>query len=304
MPSTPLRQLCLIALSACVAQAGQERPQMAEYGRQAAELRTLGNDLSDGKVRELREMLRKNTSEQKTLGSTEWNSVKNDLLDKLIAQKSMPPGLGEQIVEMYRNKGNDQLWRDYCVQHMTLYHWARWPDGKAPRDDKEAEAIRAALWEAVEETDGTIAATALLGLERLSRTDKLIDRARVESKALIYAGGASYPSITRTTALQVCAEMGLKEILPAARLVARDAKEPALRNSAIAAIGRLGSLDDVSLLEKISADSHDPLVKKAAAAAKARIAQANAASSVVRPGGAGQSVQPGIPVQNTSDNKP
>jgi hypothetical protein len=205
----------------------------------------------------------KKTSDQAELNATEWNSVKNEILDKLIAQRSPPSDLGKQIVDMYRDKGNDSVWRDYCVQHMTLYHRVKWPNGKAPPGDRDAGAIRLALWEAVEETDGTIAGTALLGLERLSQVDDRIDRARVGKKALIYAGSGSCPALTRTTAIQVCATMGLKEILPTARNLAQEAQETSLRLSAIAAIGRLGDSAEIPLLEKIASGSSDTLIRKA-----------------------------------------
>jgi hypothetical protein len=229
------------------------------------------NNLPEKHVAELCDLLMKKTSDQAELNATEWNSVKNEALDKLIDQKKLPDGLGKLIVDMYRSRATEEIWRDYCVQHMTLYCQRKWPGSPAPPDDAEAGMIRSALWEAADETGGTIAGTALLGLERLSRTDPSLDRKRVGAKALSYASSPATPSKTRTTALQVCAEMGLKEILPAARSIAGESGEAGLRISAIAAMGALGEAGDRAMLEEIGKSSPDPLVQRAASAAIARL---------------------------------
>jgi hypothetical protein len=60
--------------------------------------------------------------------------------------------------------------------------------------------------------------------------------------------------LTRLTALQVCSEMGVKEILPVAERLAQSGVEPPIRISAIAVMGRLGGGTIVGKLEKWASD--------------------------------------------------
>ena len=52
----------------------------------------------------------------------EINAVKNDVLDRLLRQNTLPEGIGIQLVDMASNLGNDPVWRDYCIQFMTPYY--------------------------------------------------------------------------------------------------------------------------------------------------------------------------------------
>ena len=70
------------------------------------------------------------------------------------------------------------------------------------------------------------------------------------------------------TAFQVCAESGFNEILPTARTIACDTNQQSiLRLSAIAAIGQIGTPEDVAVLKSIHTDpflqkSLEPALKK------------------------------------------
>jgi hypothetical protein len=94
----------------------------------------------------------------------------------------------------------------------------------------------------------------LIGLERLSRQYLEFDRARVADWALLLARSGQCSEAARTTALQVCGQMGLTAALPAARQVAVSGAALPLRLSAIAAVGMLGDDTDRALLERWAAD--------------------------------------------------
>jgi hypothetical protein len=197
----------------------------------------LGEALPAERIEALRALLRTPHAPDAGLSLAEFNAVKNDVLDALIRQKRLPAGLGRQIAEMSRDRSLDPQWRDYCVQHLALYCERRWPAGSRMGADADAQAIQSACWSAVEETQGATAGTALIGLERLSRQYLEFDRARVADWALLLARSGNCSEAARTTALQVCGQMGVTAVLPAAREVAGSKASLPLRLSAIATIG-------------------------------------------------------------------
>ena len=242
-----------------------------DYLNLVNEVHALGADLSTAQVQGLYEHLNREFERQDDLTLLEFNAIKNDILDKLIAQESIPEGLGQFIVTMYRDRGHDDLWRDYCIQHFALYHNARWPSGSAPEENAEARAMQSAFREALNETEGTIAGTALIGLETVSRKDKSYDRDKIGQAAISLAVDDTCHIRTRITAMQICGVMGRKEILPTARKVAREADSIPLRMSAIATIGDVGDSQDTELLKQILSSSGNTYVRKSAQSAMNRL---------------------------------
>lgn len=68
----------------------------------------------------------------------EINAVKNDVLDKLMRQTTLPDGLGLQIAEMAANPANDPVWREYCVQFMGPFY-----DRRAQVERSKVEGLNA-----------------------------------------------------------------------------------------------------------------------------------------------------------------
>jgi len=204
------------------------------------------------RVKELSEMLNEKFSAQKELSLLEFNAIKNNILDKLLSQNELPVGIGMYMVEMYRDRSHDDLWRDYCVQHFYLYCDRKVREGGINASDPAINAIKSAYWDAAAETETTIAGSALLGLERLSRLDPNFDRARLERIVLNYAMNENTPLKTRITAMQLCGVTQQESILPAARTVAQETKSIPLQIAAIAAIGDVGDASDVAFLEKLT----------------------------------------------------
>jgi hypothetical protein len=202
----------------------------------------------------------------------EFNALKNDLLLKLIRQNKLPADLCNRMIGMYRDRTHDDLWRDYCVQHFLIYYERKWPSGPAPKEDREAAAIQSAYWDAADETGNTIAGTALLGLERLSRTETSVDRRRVADKVRQYAENDNCPLQTRITSMQLCGVMGLEGILATARRVAENAgNRIPLRMSAIATIGDVGGQSEAEFLTRIAAQASNMYVQNAAKSALKRL---------------------------------
>jgi hypothetical protein len=95
------------------------------YPELLAAINDLDYELSATDVAALMDMLNyPNDRFPEKMRPIEINAVKNDVLDKLLQQKTLPEGLGLQIVEMAGNVENDPVWRDCCVQFSPVA-WER-----------------------------------------------------------------------------------------------------------------------------------------------------------------------------------
>ncbi|MBN2684093.1 MAG: hypothetical protein JXR40_02325, partial [Pontiellaceae bacterium] len=174
-----------------------------------------GNIAADD-VAALRDMLTwPNDQFPEGMREIEINSIKNDVLDRLLRQKKLPEAMGYQLVDMFADTESDPVWRDYCVQFMSpLYErltteYTEYTEGqKSNQSEKsvdELDAVREAMFAALDARDETIAGTALIGLELLSRTHEEFDREQVVAKAAKMASDDSVPTGSRMTALRLSA---------------------------------------------------------------------------------------------------
>jgi hypothetical protein len=208
----------------------------ADYLARMREVGGLGCDLPASQVRALLSQLDVHYDPQGGLSLTEFSAIRNDTLDALLRQRQLPEGLGLKIVRMYRDASEDLVWRDYCVQHFAIYYEERWAAGPAPAQDAEAQAIQSAYRDALRER-GNMPGTALIGLARLSRRYPEFDREAIGGQALGFVRDEGRPAEVRTTAMQICVELGVSAALPSARRLAESGSSVPLRLSALAAIG-------------------------------------------------------------------
>jgi len=149
----------------------------ADYNDYRVAMLQLTRQLSSDDISALMEFLNQKAADRSDMRAIAFNGVKNDVLDVLLRQDVLPKGIGLQLVEMYNDKSFDTMWRDYCVQFITNYYERRWiyadssqtVSKEADAKDAEREVIEAVYWDALKETDTTIAGTALLGLNSLSQ---------------------------------------------------------------------------------------------------------------------------------------
>lgn len=237
--------------------------QQTGYEARVHTVHRLGNQLTVQVLQALYwYLLQKETG---TLTGPESNALKNDILEVLLRQDGgSPPGLGQLMLTVYEDRQQDPIWRDYVVQHLSMYYQQEWsaveeaPEGQVCPDRRVLETT---LWQAAEEPGDPIAGTALIGLEYLSRQYAHLSRDRVQAVALKLAVSAECDSRTRTTAIQICAQTGGNDVLPIAIEMARDSElSVPLRLAAIAALGSLGTPEHEELLTGlIDENSHaDP----------------------------------------------
>lgn len=269
------------------------------YPSLLAEISTLSYELSESDVAALMDMLAwSNDRFPEEMRPIEINAVKNDVLDKLLRQTELPEGIGLRMAAMAGDVNNDPVWRDYCVQFMGPFYERRASDirgqtseisGRGPQDASdtgqgpqdaggthELLVIRDAMYGALGERGNTIAGTALIGLENLSRTYEEFDRDLISDKATEIALDESASAQSRMTALRLASDLATRnggtgsvpssddtEVVPpkegvvdAARVLAQTGETVLLRSAAIVTLGEVGAETDRELLTSYLSDNN------------------------------------------------
>jgi hypothetical protein len=178
--------------------------------------------------------------------------IKNDLLNALMAQKTPPPQLTGVLVEMYRDRQQDFVTRDYAVQHLVTWY-------ELGTESPQAKVMACALLTEAAQQETSIAATALLGMHRLAALDPAFKHQEIRQRALEMVRSPGTELAARITAVQICAEEDAVEAVPLIRPLAFGTAPTALRLSAIAALGRLGGNEDFAKLRELERGTVSPL---------------------------------------------
>lgn len=184
--------------------------------------------------------------------------IKNDLMNKLRNQKTLPPELTGVLLDLCSDRKQNITVRIYALQHLR-------PQYELTRD----AAIRRAFYEALNETDNEIAGGALLALRYLcTEYPKEFDTAVISRRAAEIALDGNVNNLTRLSAVQVAAMLDNAEIEPAIRSLAENSATPlTLRLSAIAGLGLLKRPESRPTLELL-AQNNGPEGKAAKTALK------------------------------------
>ena len=264
----------------------------------------LSKDLSADDVAALRDFLTwSNDRFPEGMRDIEVNAIKNNVLDRLLRQNTLPEGIGLQLVDMASDLENDPVWRDYCIQFMTPFYERAAGEKGTTKDTKytkgmdagrsggsgesvdELNRVREAMMGALDERDSTLAGTALIGAELLSRTHEEFDRKAIVEKASEIAADEEASAASRMTALRLSASENLKsetgnvngQVADTARSLAQTGETILLRSAAIVTLGETGTEDDRELLESF-AGSED---RQIAAAAELALQEMDAANMPV-----------------------
>lgn len=236
-------------------------PGKADWKSRSKALNELTTGLSAVDVEGLTLFLQMRYDERMGISPKLHAALRNDALDILLRQERLPEGLGAKLAAMYRDGEQGDVWRDYCVQYLAGYYDRRFPADAEKSESPEREAMLVTYWEAAEEKDKTLAGTALIGLEDLSRRHGEVDRRKVSDRALELALDEECSEASRITALRLCGSMGRREALPAARILAQTGETTTLRMAAIATLGDLGGEDDIPLLESLAGSSEERVAR-------------------------------------------
>jgi hypothetical protein len=198
-------------------------------------------------------LLRPDPSDQ----NQQMQAIKNQLMDVLCAMNPPPAGLGDALTRIYHDHQQDNVIRDYAVQHLAAYYEQM---AEQANSAESLQSIQQVLWEALNEQGGSIGGTALLALRRLSQEYATgFDQKRIASSALQMAADNYSGELTHITAYQVCAQMKVANALPILAKAAETGESITVRMSAIGSLGLLGGTDQISDLEKIMNGAEDRL---------------------------------------------
>jgi hypothetical protein len=196
--------------------------------------------------------------------------LKNALFDALCELTPPPSGLGELLVQIYRDSNQNGVIRDYALQHLVAYYEQL--EIAQVDDPYGRRMVRDVLLEALGELDSSMAGTALLGLARLSDGRNEFDRQGIGEAAREMAQSRGASELARISALQVCARLGVTKALPVLMQMAHEGQSVPLRVSAIAALGAMGNLETKPLLNTLASAS-DERIKISAQSALRQIAR-------------------------------
>jgi len=224
----------------------------AAYDQRLAAIDTMaGKKLSDADREALYAFLRQKSGLDN--GQLE-QVVKNRLMDVLCALDPPPPGLLDLLAQIYHDPDQNVVLRDYAVQHVAAFYQQMEIATDVDPQDKSAglAAARKILWDALSETDNSIAGTALLGLTRLSKeSPEAFDPRQIGGVAEQMAGLTTSGELTRITAIQVCAQLNVQDALPVIQAAVENGQTMTVRISAIGALGSMGGAEEIPLLNRV-----------------------------------------------------
>lgn len=221
----------------------------------------LGKHLDNDSIQTLCAFM--NSKTDSSLSRDELLALKDAACSKLDNQETYPADLPDKLMGMYADTGHDVAWRDYCIQHLNT--------GFSKSTTEQRKAISKVFWAATQEQGSTIAGTALIALNDNS-ADANIDKVEIAAKALKIVQSNTSGNAAKTTALQICAQLGEKKCLPVARELSETTKDRTLKMSAIAAMGMLGGRAEQGVLEDVVSKG-DRLFQSAARTALERMEQ-------------------------------
>ena len=234
-----------------------------------------GMSLSTGDTANLCSLLSSHADSQPKLTIQEQASLKNDILNVLVAQQRLPDDLGQRMIDIVRDGENDTAWRVHCLNHFAPYYRRRWLANRVAGDDDafadERAAIESEVRLAAASSNDEFAIAGLMVLDSISLGNDTVPRQEVVTLAIQYAMDTTRGSGLRAKAIDIAARAGKKEILPIVRVCAGSSDDAGLEHTAIRALGVLGTAEDRATVQGL-ARSADRGVRAAAQEALRRFA--------------------------------
>ena len=215
--------------------------------RRAGSSREIASSVSDADVQVLRGDLQR-IRNPNAANIEDERSLVNEMLRCLKNGEHLRGNYENVLVGIYRDTNQDAVIRDYSIQFLGDYY----------ESAKDKALVESVLWDAAMEKQGTIAGTALLALNRISKASDQNDRDQLCNETLKIASDDSYGQAARTTALRLCGMQKTAGAIPIAQRILRKSDCVSLRIAAAATLGDLRAEESIPLLKSVSGSLEDP----------------------------------------------
>jgi hypothetical protein len=188
----------------------------------------------------------------KSMAAPSWHHFFNSSLNALGAT----PGVSREAISrtllQIVDQEDDKVLRLYALQHLGIYH----PGLSEPLRSEVGRRVAELAYRSADEVSGTALQLVEQWKGELGTDLESVSLEDRGAAALRIMTDASRPMDVRISAVQMAAEGGFVDALPAARTIASNPAEGALlRKSAIYLIGQLGVEADTALLARCATES-------------------------------------------------
>lgn len=220
--------------------------------------------LSAADIETLYQLLNHQPSE---LNSESWWVTVNEIMEQLRKQAIAPARYTPALLSLLANPDTPEVLRDYAVQHLGQWLTPRGAAQGFPHEEDPARVQEAAQVLAALVTDPTLVHTSVPGTTLTVLADMQVGGLATETLQPLFQGlspwlhqtlrGQNNSSlITRTSAINALGTLRQDSYRPVIRTLATSpTDDSSVRLSSIAALGRLGSQDDLAVLSDLAAGS-------------------------------------------------
>jgi len=183
--------------------------------------------------------------------------TRNNMANALVWQESPNPRLHELFAMMLADESESPVWRDYCLQFLS----------ECLKSSSDPEAIKAILTRYAQGKDG-LAGTAIVNIGLQEAAGRMTPD---ETFSQQLESQLADPEVVTPTKLSILAMIGKRNdvrLLPLVRTYATNSTD-ALRRTAIATLGQIGTPEDLPLIRAGLTDPNRSVQLAAEAAVKA-----------------------------------
>jgi hypothetical protein len=184
--------------------------------------------------------------------------TRNNMANALVWQEKPNPRLHELFIKMLEDETEDPVWRDYCLQFLS----------ECLKSTSDPELVKTTLARYAKGKD-SLAGTAIVHLAYQESEGRVqVDEAFSKQLETQLAD----PQVALATKVSILGVIGQRKdvrLLPLVRTYAKD-RDASLKRCAIAALGQIGTQEDLSLVQAGLSDSNRA-VQLAAKAAEERL---------------------------------
>lgn len=178
--------------------------------------------------------------------------------DKLLDQEKPPEGFGQACVEISQDDTYGDFWRFAVIRQMFRYYEKAYERGSPVPPKSERALLAQRFATASGEVETNWAGESLYYLRQLARKYPEFNEQLVTQQVVKVANHPKTSDKSLTQTFEVAATMRVTGVLPAARKIAVSDRSDRVRIAAISVFSKIGTPQDIPMLEAIAADKSAP----------------------------------------------